>query len=589
MLIMPPFTGAVACLSILKKMGAVPMKLVYQALNSIKAVGNFFKNNKVKLKAVWNAAKYRILMVPFAGAVRTLSKLKKLGTVPMKLVYQALNGIKAIGDFFKNNPIPKKAIKESAKYMLILVPFGISIRYLNRLKKMGTLPMKLVYQALNAIQTIANYYEKNPISKSAIKASKRYSDILRPFGNAIKQLTKLKEMGTLPMKLVYQTLSAISAIADFYQNRKLGFFEGIEARISASMITGIIKSFAKAVDVIKKLSELRRVPTDAIDSILYSISGIVWYYRNVKFGKNIKLKSLLTEYVVNQFTTMAMNIQDTLANIKPVDDKAIKSIVLACIYITNYYRFTKFLVSKGKINRMNNAVRSFVDNTQYLKDIDFNLKKYISVVIAVKSMKRILRFLKRGSLNPLQRLHAKKNLSLLNAVSTVMTNLSNINTSSMSSIGGALSDALSGINTVDMGQVIAVTNMFNAFNKISKSENIINKFTESVKEFTETCKELMDAMGNNTDAINNIDMSGNRKSGSFFDNVKERVSDFFGGESNDNSVSVQSNGMRITNVDEVAKAIAEKINGALSVDVADTQIQLLINGTGGNEWTITKY
>ena len=37
------------------------------------------------------------------------------------------------------------------------------------------------------------------------------------------------------------------------------------------------------------------------------------------------------------------------------------------------------------------------------------------------------------------------------------------------------------------------------------------------------------------------------------------------------------------------KDIADKINGALSVDVADTQIQLLINGTGGNEWTITKY
>ena len=40
---------------------------------------------------------------------------------------------------------------------------------------------------------------------------------------------------------------------------------------------------------------------------------------------------------------------------------------------------------------------------------------------------------------------------------------------------------------------------------------------------------------------------------------------------------------------ENAELIADKINGALSVDVADTQIQLLINGTGGNEWTITKY
>jgi hypothetical protein len=204
-------------------------------------------------------------------------------------------------------------------------------------------------------------------------------------------------------------------------------------------------------------------------------------------------------------------------------------------------------------------------------------------------MRKIMRFLKHGTLNPIQRVRARKNLRMLNDVASAMTTLSNINTSNISSIGGAISDALSGVNSVDMNQVKAVTNMFNAFSKISKSENVINKFTESVKEFTETCKDLMDAMGNNTNAINNMGTSGNKKSGSFFDNVKERVSDFFGGESNDNSVSVQSNGMRITNVDEVAKAIAEKINGALSVDVADTQIQLLINGTGGNEWTITKY
>ena len=131
--------------------------------------------------------------------------------------------------------------------------------------------------------------------------------------------------------------------------------------------------------------------------------------------------------------------------------------------------------------------------------------------------------------------------------------------------------------------------MFNAFSKISKSENVINKFTESVKEFTETCKDLMDAMGNNTNAINNMGTSGSKKSGSIFDNIKERVSNFIGGDSNDNNTTIQTNSVRIANVDELAKTIADKINGALSVDVADTQIQLLINGTGGNEWTITKY
>ena len=40
---------------------------------------------------------------------------------------------------------------------------------------------------------------------------------------------------------------------------------------------------------------------------------------------------------------------------------------------------------------------------------------------------------------------------------------------------------------------------------------------------------------------------------------------------------------------EVAKTIAEKINGAISVDIPDTQIQLLINGSGGNEWIISRY
>jgi hypothetical protein len=99
----------------------------------------------------------------------------------------------------------------------------------------------------------------------------------------------------------------------------------------------------------------------------------------------------------------------------------------------------------------------------------------------------------------------------------------------------------------------------------------------------------MDAMSNNTNAINNMDTSGSKKSGSIFDNIKERVGNFIGGDSNDNNTTIQTNSVRIANVDELAKTIADKINGALSVDVADTQIQLLINGTGGNEWTITKY
>ena len=72
-----------------------------------------------------------------------------------------------------------------------------------------------------------------------------------------------------------------------------------------------------------------------------------------------------------------------------------------------------------------------------------------------------------------------------------------------------------------------------------------------------------------------------------FDNKNENIiNNVIETGSNNNS---KTNGVCITNVDEIARTIAEKINGALSVDVSDTQVQLLINGMGGNEWTISRY
>ena len=530
-----------------------------------------------------------LMVPPLFMFVKSLDILSKMKTIPTKQLRESLSAMKYVGNFFKKNKLSFKAVLNAWKYSAVMSPFGSAVGKFERLKEMGVIPMKLVYGALNAISAIGNYYSKNPIPWKAIKASYRYKWILRPFGSAIGYLGKLKEMGTIPMKLVYGALNAISAISDFYQGQDLGFWDGISAMISANMITGIVKSFGKAVGAFKDLKELRNVPTDAINSILNSISNIVWYYRTVKFGKHTEAKSIITEYVVNKFTAMAINIQDKLGNIKAVDLDAVKSIVFSCRYIIDYYRYTKFFVTKKKVMRMNKAVMMFTDCVQYLKDITFSKNNYNSIKLAVKSMRKIMRFLKYGTLNPIQRIRARKNLRMLNDVASAMTTLSNINTSNISSIGGAISDALSGVNSVDMNQVKAVTNMFNAFSKISKSENVINKFTESVKEFTETCKDLMDAMGNNTNAINNMGTSGSKKSGSIFDNIKERVSNFIGGDSNDNNTTIQTNSVRIANVDELAKTIADKINGALSVDVADTQIQLLINGTGGNEWTITKY
>ena len=92
----------------------------------------------------------------------------------------------------------------------------------------------------------------------------------------------------------------------------------------------------------------------------------------------------------------------------------------------------------------------------------------------------------------------------------------------------------------------------------------------------------MNAMNYNTDAINNIDTSG--IGGSYINEIKENNVIEFGSDNIN-----KSNGVNIINVEEIAKNIAEKINGTLSVDIPDTQVQLLINGTGGNEWIISRY
>ena len=458
------------------------------------------------------------------------------------------------------------------------------VEHLSKLKQMGSIPSKLVQQTLKAMSDISRYYVNNEIDLSTIRQARRYKRMMRPFGYMVENLSKLKKMGSIPIKLVHQALNAISTIADFYQKQDIGFFDGISANISSSMISGIVSSFGEAVSSLQTLKELKNIPTDAINATLDSLRHIIWYYITAYFSDEdiIEEKSKLTEMVVGKFTNMAKNIQDKLANIKNVNVDGIISTVFACGHITNFYNKTKFFVSKNKILRINLAIQMFVNNAKYLKNIEFTKGNYDSIKLGVKSMKKIMNFLKNNTLNPIQIISAKNKISMLNTLSFTMKALSSINPSNMTSIGNALSDTLNGINTIDMDQIESVTNMFNAFNKISKSENVINKFTESIKEFTTACKNLMDAMGYNTDAINN--MNTNVDGGSSTSIIRENT--IIERDSNNNAS--QNNGIRITNVDEMARAIAEKINGSLSVDVPDSQIQLLINGTGGNEWTITK-
>ena len=583
--LMIPFRSAVYNLSILKKIGSIPMKLVFQTLNAMSEIGEYYKNNPIEKEVIKQAKMYKRMLRPFGKTIKHLVKLKQMGTLPMKLVYQTLNTMSAIADYYVNNPIKKKAIKQAKRYKKMLRPFGKTIKYLSKLKEMGSIPMKLVFQTLNAMTTIADYYVNNPIRKKAIKQAKRYKKMLKPFGKTIKYLSKLKEMGSIPMKLVFQTLNAMSLISDYYANNPIDKKAIKQSRRYKRML----KPFGKVIEYLAKLKEMGSIPTNLVKNVVLSIGYISDFYSNMEISEEIEEKSTFSEFIVNKFTTMAKNIQDKFENLKRVDFLAVGTIILSCRYITNFYSRTKFFVREKKIDRMNYAIEEFTNTAVFLKESiqGFTQNDYKSVKFAVKSMKRILKFLKRNTLNKIQRNRAQKNLTILKDMASAMSNVSKINPMNISSIGDALSNALSGVHAIDMDQVVAVTNMFNAFNGINKSENIINKFTESVKEFTETCKNLMEAMGENTEAINNMDGSiGSEES--VYDTVGDYTDGFAGVGTNTDNTN-KNRGIHISNVDELARKLAERINGVLSVDVPDTQVQLLINGTGGNEWTITRY
>jgi hypothetical protein len=256
------------------------------------------------------------------------------------------------------------------------------------------------------------------------------------------------------------------------------------------------------------------------------MGNILTFYETAKISDNIEFKSETTKIAANNFANMSTDVHNKLSEIKEVSFKNIFKSIL--------------------------------------------------------SMKMIIHFIRWNSLTKRQVRRAKRTISILKDMSSIMSELSTINSSQLLSVGKSISNSLSGVESIDISKVHAVTDMFNAFNGINKSESIINKFTESVNEFTTACKNLIDAMGDNTNAINNIEgISVNEYS------TKEILDNNISENSSNGNVS--KSGIQISNVEEIAKTIAEKINGALYVDVPDTQVQLLINGVGGNEWTISRY
>ncbi len=474
---------------------------------------------KYMIPVTLGAASISVMSLSLRSFTKTLKKISNIGNIPTRQINQVLGAMHEIANYYIENPIEKFAIKQARRYKRMLRPFGYAVGHLAKLKTLGTIPTALVNRTLDTMSIIANYYKENAIDRSTIKQARRYKRMLRPFGKTIGYFNKLKTLGEIPTRLVTKTLIAMSGIANFYKTHE------IDKNINVN-----------------------------IDNIEYAVSGFV-----ETASKITEIKSEHNKIIVS----------DTIET---------------CQHIIDYYNKNKKSANKDKAEKLNEIVKLFSENAEHLKNAikDYKPDNYYGVKLMVNSMKSIADFLKTDVLGKSERKVAEKNIEIFKNMTSTMSDISTIDQSNISSVSSAIKSTLDDVNAVDISQVNAVTNMFNAFSSINKSQNAIDKFTKSVNEFTAACKNLMSAMGDNTDAINNmngVDMNNST-------NVNNETN-YYG--SGSNNTTNQTNSIRISNVEEIAKTIAERINGALSVDVPDAQIQLLINGTGGNEWVISRY
>ena len=579
-----PLHSFVKTLKLISDMGTVPEDQITAVTTAMSKISKYFKEHGLKPKVIKNAKRFTKLLPPFAIVVRQLGKLKKIGEIPTELVSQTLESMTQISSFFINNPITKVEIDQAYGYKMMMSPFVSSVRTLSRLKKLKSVPIGLVYQTLDAMRAIANYYVNNPIDKETIKQSRKYKRMMRPFGKTLGYLSKLQKMGNVPIGLVYQTLDAMRIIANYYINNPIERKAIRQSRKYKRML----KPFGKTLGYLSKLQKMGTIPTGLVRQTLKVMSYIANYFNDNSVDRSA-IKSARRHKKIAKHFSVASEHLSQLKDVSNINADSIKKITSALFNISLFYKFTPFtddVKTKGTLTK--EIIALFLENAEQLKNNSqsFTVDSYRNIILMTLSMKSVLTSLKNNTLKRKERRKARKSLRILSKMTKVMTNMSKINPSDITSVGNALLNTLDVVNKVDISQVESVTNMFNAFKGINKSENIINKFTESVNAFTTACKNLMDAMSNNTDAINNIGAIDS--SGEQVPFVSEMVNNNLFDTTNANSTN-QNNGIRIANVDEIARTIAEKINGALSVDVPDTQVQLLINGTGGNEWIISRY
>jgi hypothetical protein len=157
-----PLLIFVSALKKISDMGTIPVSKIDDVLSAMTKIKDYFKNKKNRLDSEVHESvmAYAIMMRPLMGIAHMLVKFNEMGNVPVHMVQDVLDAMGMIARHFKNNPIENKEIKQSRKYKRMMRPFSKTVGHLVKLNKMGAVPLNLVYQTLDAMRIIANYYKE---------------------------------------------------------------------------------------------------------------------------------------------------------------------------------------------------------------------------------------------------------------------------------------------------------------------------------------------------------------------------------------------------------------------------------------------
>ena len=296
-----------------------------------------------------------VALIPFGIALNKISKATK--NIKLKDILSIVKSMVPIGLTISAMSILTGPILLGSFAVKTMV--NVLSRYitaLERIKKLGEFPTKIVHQALNSLKEIANFFKKNSLNLRAIIAARRYKRMLKPFGRTLYHLGKLKDLGIIPMKLVHQTLNAMSIITDFYKQQEFGFFESIRLRHTSSLISGFISNFAEAVESFKSLSDSKSIPLNEINNIINSINNI-------------------SNMDPTNISSVGSAISSAISGVESVDISKVQA-------VTNMFNaFNGINKSENAINKFTESVKEFTttcknlidamgDNTNAINNID---------------------------------------------------------------------------------------------------------------------------------------------------------------------------------------------------------------------------